>query len=258
MIAVVIGFQFRTRLLVTHPRSRSQCVNILFKVGVHFLLADAADFHIAVVHGNVHQVVQIAEHADLSELGHSRQQGEADAAVHGLQRPVERLQGAAVLVLQGFVADGLQHGLVVFIDENHHPAACLLACTANHSLKTGRYGILVRVITIFSLPLFQGQFQLVFQTCFRIILFCVQIHVQHRIHRPVPLQFFQRQSFEKFFLPLRVGFESRQQQTLAETSRTTQEIVTSCVKQLINQGSFIDIFITAQNHFLKVLHSYRI
>ena len=101
-----------------------------------FLFADAADFHVAVVHGDVHQVVQIAEHADLAELGHSREQGKADAPVHGFQSSIESFQGAAVFVLQGFISDGLQHGLVVLIDENHHPTACLLACTADDTLKT--------------------------------------------------------------------------------------------------------------------------
>ena len=101
-----------------------------------FLFADAADFHVAVVHGDVHQVVQIAEHADLAELGHSRKQGKADAAVHGFQCPIESFQGTAVFVLQGFVADGLKHGLIVFVDENHHTAACLLAGTADDALKT--------------------------------------------------------------------------------------------------------------------------
>ena len=153
VIAVVIGFQFSTRLLVTHPRSRSQLVNILLKVGVHFLLTDAADFRILVDHGNVPQVVQIAEHADLAELGHSRQQGKADAAVHGLQCSVERLQGAAVLVLQVFVADGLQHGLVVFIDENHHPAACLLACTADEALETERKACFTLPCAISAFPI---------------------------------------------------------------------------------------------------------
>ena len=32
----------------------------------------------------------------------------------------------------------------------------------------------------------------------------------------------------------------------------------ACIEQLINQGGLIDVFITTQYHFLKVLHSYRI
>ena len=177
MVTVVIGFQFRTGLFIGQARSRGQGVNVFFKICMHFLLADAADFHIAVVHGNVHQVVQIAEHADLSELGHSRQQGEADAAVHGLQRPVERLQGAAVLVLQGFVADGLQHGFVVFIDENHHPAACLLACAADNTLKTPGHPNLSRGSSIERFPVSHVLFQHIGQRLWRIVFLRIQIQV---------------------------------------------------------------------------------
>ena len=138
VIAIVIGFQLRTSLFISQARSCSQHVNVFLKIRMDFLFADAADFHVTVVHGDVHQVIQITEHADLTELGHSRKQGKADAPVHGLQCSVEGFQGAAVFVLQGFIADGLEHGFVVFINENYHPAACLLACTADDALKTKR------------------------------------------------------------------------------------------------------------------------
>jgi len=136
VITVIIGFQLCTSLFISQARSCSQRMNVFLKIRMDFLLADAADFHVAVVHGDVHQVVQIAEHTDLAELGHSREQGKADAPVHGFQSSVEGFQGTAVFVLQSFIADGLKHGLVVFVDENHHTAACLLAGTADDTLKT--------------------------------------------------------------------------------------------------------------------------
>ena len=107
VITVIIGFQLCTSLFISQARSCSQRMNVFLKIRMDFLLADAADFHVAVVHGDVHQVVQIAEHADLAELGHSRKQGKADAPVHGFQSSVEGFQGTAVFVLQGFIADGL-------------------------------------------------------------------------------------------------------------------------------------------------------
>ena len=107
MIPVVVCFQFRTSFFITHARSCGQFVNIFFKIGINFFLTDTTDFGILVNHGNVTQVVQIAEHADLAELGHSRKQGKADASVHGFQSSIEGFQGAAVFVLQGFITDGL-------------------------------------------------------------------------------------------------------------------------------------------------------
>ena len=107
MISVVVCFQFRTSFFIAHACSCGQFVNIFFKIGINFFLTDTTDFGILVNHGNVTQVVQIAEHADLAELGHSREQSKADAPVHGFQSSVEGFQGTAVFVLQGFIADGL-------------------------------------------------------------------------------------------------------------------------------------------------------
>ena len=73
MIPVVVCFQLRTSFLITHARSCGQFVNILFKIGINFFLTDTADFGILVNHGNVTQVIQITEHADLAELSYSRE-----------------------------------------------------------------------------------------------------------------------------------------------------------------------------------------
>ena len=139
MIAVVIGFQFLAGLFVTHPGSCSQFMDVFFKTGMDFLLTDTANLCIAVIHGYVHEVVQVTEHTDFAELRHTCQQGKADASVHGFQSPVKSLQGTAVFILQSFVADSLQHGLVVFVNEDHYPASGLFAGTADNALETPGY-----------------------------------------------------------------------------------------------------------------------
>ena len=136
MITVVIGFQFLAGFFVTYPRGRGQFVDVFLKIRVHFLFTDTADFGIMVIHGYVHQIIQVAENTDLAELGDPRQQGESDTSVHGLQGAVESFQHTAVFILQGLVADGLKHGFVVFVNEDHDPSPRLFAGPADNALET--------------------------------------------------------------------------------------------------------------------------
>ena len=136
MIAVVIGFQLFASFFVTHLCSYSQFMDVFFKTGMNFLFTDTANLSISVVHRYVHQVVQVAENTNLAELGDTCQQGKSDASVHGFQGTVESFQSTAVLILQSLVTDSLEHGLVIFINENYHPAASLFAGTADNALET--------------------------------------------------------------------------------------------------------------------------
>ena len=258
MIAVVIGFQFLAGLFVTHPGSCSQFMDVFFKPGMDFLLTDTANLCILVNHGNIPQVVQVTEHTDFAELGHTCQQSEADASVHGFQSPVKSLQGTAVFILQSFVADSLQHGLVVFVNEDHHPASGLFAGTADNALKTEREACLTFTCAISVFPGAQIIIQNAGQRFGSIVFLCVQIQMQYRIYGPVSFQFFQRQSLEKILLSQCVCFNCRQKQTLAETPRTAQEIVFVCVKQFIHLCRFVYIHITVVYQTFKILYSNRI
>ena len=60
-------------------------VQRLLEIFMYLCLRYAADVDITLVHGNVLQVVEVAEHAHLAELCHAREQGEADIAVLCLQ-----------------------------------------------------------------------------------------------------------------------------------------------------------------------------
>ena len=89
-----------------------------------------------IVKGYISQVVQVAEHADLAKLRNSGEHGELYAAVHGLQCSVEAFQRAAVLLLQFFIAYGLQQWFIVFIHEDDHALTCLLVSALYYSLET--------------------------------------------------------------------------------------------------------------------------
>lgn len=152
----------------------------------------------------------------LPNLVTPRQQGKLDASVHGFQYAVEGFQGVAELVLQRFVADGLQHGLVVFVDEDGHTLPRLLAGTPDHSgeAKGKRAFRHSRAIKLF--PFCHSFFQLFVQAVRGVILPYIQVDVQHGAFYPVFLQLLHRQPFKEFLLSLEVGFEGGDEQALAE------------------------------------------
>ena len=45
---------------------------------MYFLIADTAKSNVFIPHGKIFQVVQVTEHAYLTEFGHSRQHGKLD------------------------------------------------------------------------------------------------------------------------------------------------------------------------------------
>ena len=123
VIPVVGLFQFGFGFLFGHSVLLTQFDDVFLEVAVKFFFGNAAYIGKSVVHGNVHQVVQVTEHADLAELGHSGEQGKLDVAVATLQYAVECFQRVSVVGKQLLVADGLKHGLVVFVDEDHYVSA---------------------------------------------------------------------------------------------------------------------------------------
>ncbi len=155
VVAVVECAQTLARLGHGHAVTLGQPLRICRENGVQFLVGNAADVVVLPVHRDVVQTVQAAEHAQLAELRHTREHGETYVPVTGLQGAVKGLQCAAVLVLQSLVADGLQHGFVVFVHEDDHTMSRLLACTTDDASKTQRERYFRRLRTVKFLPLCQ-------------------------------------------------------------------------------------------------------
>ena len=102
---------------------------------MYLLFGDSTDGNKRLVHGDVIQIVQVTEHTDFAKLGHSRQQGKLDAAVHGFQYAIERFQSVAEFALQFLVADSLEQGFVIFVDENGYTLTTLLIGPSHNSCK---------------------------------------------------------------------------------------------------------------------------
>ena len=102
---------------------------------MYFLLRDAADFHIARIHRDVGEVVEVAEDAYLAETGHASDETKFDVAVLCLHHRVESLHLAAVVILQFRVTDGIEQWFVVLVNKDDNLPACLIAGTFNDSFS---------------------------------------------------------------------------------------------------------------------------
>ena len=107
VVSVVLFFQLLFGFVLREMVLLGQHCDVFLEIAMQFAFRNAAYAGKPVVDGDVHQIVQVAEHADLAELCHPCQQGKAEVFVTTLQHTVEGFQCVAVVGEQGFVADGL-------------------------------------------------------------------------------------------------------------------------------------------------------
>ena len=138
MITVISPLQLGAGFLIGHFLRIRQFVKFFFKIVMDFLLGHSAKSDIHFLHGNIIQIIQVTEYADLAKLGDPGKESQFDTTVHGFQYAVERFQRISVFLLQFLVADGLEHRFVVFVYKNDCTLTCLLASTLNDSGKTQR------------------------------------------------------------------------------------------------------------------------
>ena len=84
VIAVVVVLQLLQRLFAAQFQAGSQHIQVLVHLRFHLFLSDATDGGIFGQHTDVLDVVQLAEDAQLRELGDTRQEHEAQIGVASL------------------------------------------------------------------------------------------------------------------------------------------------------------------------------
>ena len=114
------------------------CGKILYSF-LHIMLnltfRQAAQTGVLREHGDVFQVVEVAEDADFAEFCNSGQHRKPDVPVHGFEHSVEWLENASELFLQLFVAYGLEQRLVVLIYEDGYAVSGLLVRPSDDACK---------------------------------------------------------------------------------------------------------------------------
>ena len=81
MVTVEVDAHALIAFIFGHVVIVGQLTYAVVKVCMKFLLRDATDVGICWQHGDVYQIVQVTEHAHLSELRHTSEESEADVAV---------------------------------------------------------------------------------------------------------------------------------------------------------------------------------
>ena len=254
MITVVIGLQPGAHRVVLHSLRRGKRTDTRPEISVKLRFGNAAKIEEPFIHRDVFQVVQVAEYTHFAELGNAGEQGKLNVAVPRFEHAVEGFQRQAVGVLQLFVADRLQHRLVILIHENRYPLSGLLMGTPDDTIETEGKGRFTFTRTINCLPVEQSLVEDGFQFPGCVILPDIQIEVQHGIDGPLLLQFLHRQTVEQLALPPEISFEGRHQQAFTETARAAEEIVGTRTNQAVDQCRFIYIEIPVFAKTLKVLN----
>ena len=124
MIAVVFPLEPFECLVHAEVQVLGKALHIGQHLSVELLAADAADGGILVVHGDVEQVVQLTEDAELRKLGDAREEHELKIRVERLDGRIEVLHCATQGDKVQFLVHHVKQRRVVLIDDERHFPAC--------------------------------------------------------------------------------------------------------------------------------------
>ena len=187
MIAVIAFFQFLGSLIKTDAVCIGDVLHGCLEISHQFILGNSAYALIPCIHGNINEVVEVAEHADLSELRHTREESELDIFILSLEHGVESFQRVAEMILKLRAADGLQHRLVVFVHENDNTLVVLLCDTFDKTFEAKLRRYFGRIFTVNILQLAEKVVEHVEQSVFGVVLTCIEVKIDDGIDRPVLL-----------------------------------------------------------------------
>ena len=137
MITVILSLQAKKSFFKSKFLTFTQPLYFRCKNFYKFIFRDTAQSIVFPVHTDVVQLVQIAEHADLSKLGDTRQEYETKIAVSTFQNTIESFQDTAIFIQKQLVQNSLKKRFVVFVNQDHNLLTGLFAGTANDTGETG-------------------------------------------------------------------------------------------------------------------------
>ena len=148
-------------------------------------------------------------------------------------------------ILQFWIANGIQNGLFIFVNEQNNGQTCLFFGT-NHDLSQPNAQRLCRIFNaIFKFPLTERPRDFFRQPIRLTIIHAVERHVQHGVLRPVLFKPFNCKPIKQRFFAFKIGFERRKQQAFPETSRPRQKVVFGMIDQPEYDVCLIDVCIAA-------------
>ena len=259
MITVIVFLQFGNRFLTGQFLRFCQFVYILRHLRKHFLLGDAADARILIIHRDIGDIVQLAEDAELRELGDAREEDEAEIRLTSLEWTKEIAHDVAELLQAVIIVGNVKKRRVIFVDEHHHLLACFLIGGHDQVFKTDIGIHLFTLVAKPSLLLLQHVSQISLELLLLHVLATAHVEVEHGIFRPFRLQFLDGKPLEEVFLALEITLKSRHQQRLAETARATQEeMFATAMRHAVDIFRLVDIKELSVDNLLEGLYAYGI
>ena len=207
MVSVIVLLQLRAGLSVGLSVVQCEGPDILVEVPEELGFAHAADVGVFFSHRDILQVVEVAEDADLAELGDPREECEADVSVFGFQGAIERFQNLLVFFLEFSVADSLEKGLVIFVHQDDCPFSCRDGGASDDSCEPSGETDFGIIGAIRCLPTCQSLVENILQCRDRVIVLCIEIKMEDRIPFPLLLERGDSQPVEELTLPLEVCLE---------------------------------------------------
>ena len=259
MITVIVFLQFGNRFLTGQFLRFCQFVYILRHLRKHFLLGDAADARILIIHRDIGDIVQLAEDAELRELGDAREEDEAELGLAILQWAIEVAHRVAKRIQLFLLVRHIQHRRVVFVDKHHHLLATLLISGVDEVYQTVVASYLWIIYSPFFLLVLQKIAKVSFQFFLLHVLATAHVEVEHGIFRPLCLQFLDGKSLEEVFLALEVTLHRSDEKRLAETARATQEeVFATAMRHAVDIFRLVDIKELSVDNLLEGLYAYGI
>ena len=162
VITIIMVFEFLDSLLPAQFQMLGKSIDVITHLGQQFLLGDATDAGIRLVHAHILDVVQLAEDAELRKLRDARHKDKSKHRLVSLQRTIEVAHCVTELIEFFFFMRHIQQRSIIFINEHHHLLASLLE---NHFYQVIE-PIIVSVTVIFYTILLFIIFQKVAQMLF--------------------------------------------------------------------------------------------
>ena len=128
-------------------------------------------------------------------------------------------------MLQLLVAYGLQHWLVVLVNEYDDPLSCLFVGALDYAVEASGRPFFQWVAAVKLFPFGQLFVKHFLKRVRLVVLLRVEVDVQHGVGRPVVGQLVDGKPLEQLPLSLEERLYRADQQALAEAARTTQEVI---------------------------------
>ena len=217
-------------------------LDVLVEDGQQLFSGDAAECRVLWHHGDIAEVVQGGEDAQLTELGDARDEDELLVGIAHLHHLVELLHDASHLLQLVWLVQVIQQGRVVFIEDDDGLQAGVFVQALHEFLEPRARRAFRFLPLVFPFVIVQLAVQFLYNLADLVfVLARTHVEMQDRILFPVFFQFGDGQALEQVLASLEVILQGAAKQALAEPSRTAEEDELRFSRQFIDKVSLVNV-----------------